>query len=84
MSRRLSIIVPVAVFALAPVFGVAGVVAPAQAGLPTYTCTAQTWAGEQLPAVTVEAKKGKRQAAGVAQTEWRGTAKFATIVCTPN
>ncbi|WP_157534876.1 hypothetical protein [Nocardia inohanensis] len=82
MRSRFLLGLPVAVMAMAPMYAVAA--APAQAGVQTFTCTAETWAGEALPAVTVNAPKGKRQAAGVAQTEWRGVAKFATIDCKKN
>lgn len=84
MNVRSLVGLPVAVMALMPVFAVSGM-ATAQARpavIVTYSCTAETWAGDQLPAVQVEARK-VRQAQGVAQTEWRGTAKFATIVCKP-
>lgn len=87
MSSRFWIGLPVAVMAVAPVFALAGI-APAQAsphgpGVNRgYTCTGQTWAGETLPTVTVDSRKGLRAAAGVAQAEWRGVAKFETIKCT--
>lgn len=83
MSKKYLIGLPVAVFALAPVSAVVDA-APAQAGVPTYTCNAQTWAGETLPTLTVEAKWSKRQAMGVAQTTWGGVAKYATIDCKLN
>ncbi|UGT42452.1 hypothetical protein LTV02_03260 [Nocardia yamanashiensis] len=82
MRSKFFIGLPVAVMAMAPMYAV--VAAPAQAGAQIFTCTAQTWAGEELPAVTVEAPKGKRQAVGLAKVEWRGTAKFATIDCKKN
>ncbi|AYF78269.1 hypothetical protein D7D52_35560 [Nocardia yunnanensis] len=82
MSKKYLIGLPVAVFALAPAVG--AVAAPAQADTPTYTCNAQTWAGETLPTITVQAKKNKRQAQGVAQTTWGGIAKFSTIDCQLN
>ncbi|WP_460726471.1 hypothetical protein [Nocardia heshunensis] len=82
MSKKYLIGLPVAVFALAP--AVAAVDAPAQADVATYTCNAQTWAGETLPTLTVEAKRNKRQAQGVAQTTWGGVAKFSTIDCQLN
>ncbi|GAB4587825.1 hypothetical protein [Nocardia sp. IFM 10818] len=49
----------------------------------TYTCTAEDWSGNPLPAVTVEVRKGKNQARYAARPEWRGQAKFETIECTP-
>ncbi|MET8429913.1 hypothetical protein [Nocardia sp. NPDC004860] len=80
MSKKYLVGLPLAVAAMSPVLAAVDA-ATAQAAVPTYTCTAQTWAGEQLPAVTVEAKHGKYQAQGVAQTKWGGVAKFATIDC---
>ncbi|WP_297624941.1 hypothetical protein [Nocardia sp.] len=89
---RFLIGLPVAVLAVGPVFALAGT-APAQApaqALPTrpgisvnYSCTAQTWAGDPLPTLSVTATQGMRQAQGQAKTMWGGTAKFATITCTP-
>ncbi|MET9486851.1 hypothetical protein [Nocardia sp. NPDC006630] len=88
MSVRFLIGLPAAVLAVAPVFALAGT-APAQA-LPShpgiavnYSCTAQTWAGDPLPTVSVTATQGVRQAQGQAKTMWSGTAKFSTITCTP-
>ncbi|GAB2449981.1 hypothetical protein ACFYUD_12970 [Nocardia tengchongensis] len=81
MRMKYLVGLPVAVISMTPV--VASVAAaPAQAAAPTWTCNAQTWGGETLPTLTVEAKK-KRQAQGVAQTTWGGVAKFATIDCKP-
>ncbi|MGV9664679.1 hypothetical protein ACWDUL_27055 [Nocardia niigatensis] len=80
MSKKILAGLPLAVAALSPALACVAAT-PAQAAVPTYTCTAQTWAGEQLPAVTVQAKHGKYQAQGVAQTTWGGVAKFATIDC---
>ncbi|MGX1808242.1 hypothetical protein ACWIGI_21190 [Nocardia sp. NPDC055321] len=74
---------PAAVMAVAPVFVVAGTPSAAAAAPRAYVCTAETWGGDPLPAVTVEARKNLRQAKGLAQTEWRGTAKYATIECKP-
>lgn len=78
--------VPVAVLAVAPVFAAIGT-APAQAAPSgpgvafNYTCTGQTYAGEELPAVNISARGGVRAAKGQAQTSWRGVAKFSTIEC---
>ncbi|MEC3954041.1 hypothetical protein VMT65_13470 [Nocardia sp. CDC153] len=83
MSKKYLLGLPIAVFAMAPAVGAIDA-APAQAGVPTYTCNAQTWEGETLPTQVIEAKWGKRQAIGVAQTNWRGTAKYATIDCQLN
>lgn len=86
MSSRFWIGLPIAVMAVAPVFAVAGT-APAQAsphgpGVTLgYSCTGETWAGEALPTVTVQSRKGLRAAAGVAQSAWMGVAKFETIKC---
>ncbi|MEV6768507.1 hypothetical protein AB0N05_07715 [Nocardia sp. NPDC051030] len=88
MSKRFLVGLPVAVFAVVPLFGMAGM-ATAHADTVNFTCTGQTWAGEELPAVTVEIHVKRntrdtslaRQAAQKAQPEWRGTAKFSTINC---
>ncbi|MEU6581649.1 hypothetical protein [Nocardia sp. NPDC046763] len=80
MSKKYLAGLPLAVAAMSSALASVDA-APAQAAVPTYTCTAQTWAGDQLPAVTVQAKHGKYQAQGVAQTTWGGVAKFATIDC---
>ncbi|MTE13606.1 hypothetical protein [Nocardia aurantiaca] len=82
MSKKYLVGLPLAVFAMSPALAAVG--APARASVPTYTCNAQTWAGERLPTLTIEAKHGKSQAQGVAQTTWGGVAKFATIDCTLN
>lgn len=82
MSVRLLVGVPLALVALAPVFGVMGVPA-AQAASGTYSCTSESWGGEALPTVTVQTPIGTNAAKGLARTEWRGQAKYATIVCTP-
>ncbi|QLY29538.1 hypothetical protein [Nocardia huaxiensis] len=73
---------PVAVFVLVPLFATAGA-GSAHASGSTYTCTAEAWSGETLPAVTVEAPRGLIQAKKVARTEWRGAAKYSSIECTP-
>ncbi|MRH89719.1 hypothetical protein GFY24_20100 [Nocardia sp. SYP-A9097] len=88
MSSRLWMGVPVAVLAVAPVFAVVGT-APAQAApsgpgvAVNFTCTGQTYAGEDLPEVTVSARAGVRAAKGQAQTSWRGVARFSSIECKP-
>lgn len=81
MRMKYLVGLPAAVLSLTPV--VAAVDATAQAAAPTWTCNAQTWDGQTLPTLTVDAKHGKRQAQGVAQTRWGGIAKFATIDCKP-
>ncbi|MBF6172251.1 hypothetical protein [Nocardia blacklockiae] len=58
-------------------------VAPAAQAVPTYTCTAQAYDGQQLEPVVVEARQGVSQARLRARPEWRGQAKFDTIKCTP-
>ncbi|OJF79550.1 hypothetical protein NS14008_10520 [Nocardia seriolae] len=83
MSKKYLIGLPVAVLAVAPAVGMVAA-APAEAAVPTYTCNAQTWAGETLPTLTIEAKWGKKQATGVVQTTWGGVAKYATIDCQKN
>ncbi|MVU77019.1 hypothetical protein GPX89_07130 [Nocardia sp. ET3-3] len=83
MSKKYWVGLPVAVFAMAPVVG-AVAAAPAEAAVSTYTCNAQTWEGETLPTLTIEAKWSKRQAMGEAQTTWRGVAKYSTIDCKLN
>lgn len=82
MSVRFLVGLPAAFLAVAPVLGVIGTPV-AQAAQWQYSCTAQTWSGDTLPTITVEAKTGTHQAKGEAQTQWGGTAKYATIVCTP-
>lgn len=73
---------PVAVFLMVPAIACAGA-GTAQARVVTYTCTAENYAGESMPVVTVESKLGTRAAIGLAKTEWRGKAKFETIECKP-
>lgn len=85
MNVRYLVGLPVAVMAMVPVIGVAGA-GSAQAAPRPYTCTAESWGGDQLPAVTVDARNLK-QAVGQAKTEWASTgpaAKFSTIKCTQN
>ncbi|WP_280273153.1 hypothetical protein [Nocardia wallacei] len=62
---------------------VAVVVAPEAAAVPTYSCTAQGYDGQQLEPVVVEARNGTSQARLRARPEWRGQAEFDTIKCTP-
>ncbi|MFI6865798.1 hypothetical protein [Nocardia sp. NPDC050406] len=80
MRVRYLVALPVAVMAMVPVIGVVGA-GSAQAAPRPFTCTAETWGGDALPSVTVEARTLK-QAVGQAKTEWRGKAKFETIECT--
>ena len=49
-----------------------------------FTCTAQDWAGHVLAPVTLRVPGGVYDAARRAQVQWRGKAKYATIVCTPS
>ncbi|MFE5285215.1 hypothetical protein ACFRAQ_09630 [Nocardia sp. NPDC056611] len=83
MRMKYLVGLPVAVLSLTPVVAAVDA-ATAQAAAPTWTCNAQTWDGQTLPTLTVDAKRGKHQAAGVAQTKWGGIAKYATIDCKPN
>lgn len=84
MSMKYLAGLPIAALALSPILASVNP-APAQAAATNYTCTAQTWTGEALPTITVYPTTGKkRQAQGLAQTQWGGDAKFATIDCKPN
>ncbi|WP_216903226.1 hypothetical protein [Nocardia alni] len=47
----------------------------------TYTCTGQDWGGHQLPPVSFTYQSDPSMAARRALTEWRGKAKYSTIVC---
>ncbi|MBF6136281.1 hypothetical protein IU501_25170 [Nocardia otitidiscaviarum] len=82
MRVRYLVGLPVAVMAMVPVFGFAAS-GTAQARVQTYSCTAESWGGEQLGPLTVESKYGVRAAKGLAKTEWRGEAKYSSIECTP-
>ncbi|MBL1078921.1 hypothetical protein JK358_31410 [Nocardia sp. 2] len=82
MRVRYLLGLPVAVFVLVPVFATAGA-GSAHASGSTYTCTAESWSGETLPVVTVDAPYSVYQAKGLAKTEWRGKAKYSTIDCKP-
>ncbi len=47
----------------------------------TYTCTGQDFGGHQLPPVSFTYQSNPNMAPRRALTEWRGKAKYSTIVC---
>jgi hypothetical protein len=49
-----------------------------------YVCTGQDWGGHNLPPVSFMYQSEPTMAVHRAETEWRGKAKYSSIVCTPS